>query len=70
MRKKHDYVGKSMFKDANVWVTLTKIFAGVLQDLSLSTAYLIVDALDECVTDLLKLLDFVAKQLSALSCVK
>jgi hypothetical protein len=70
VRKKHDQAGKSMFEDANAWVTLTEIFADVLQDPSLSTTYLIVDALDECVTDLPKLLDFVAKQSSASSRVK
>jgi hypothetical protein len=68
--KKHDHAGKSMFEDANAWVTLTEIFTDVLQDLSLGTAYLIVDALDECVTDLSKLLNFVAKQSSASSRVK
>jgi hypothetical protein len=70
VRKKHDHAGKSMFEDANAWVTLTEIFADVLQDPSLGTAYLIIDALDECVTDLPKLLDFVAKQSSASSRVK
>jgi hypothetical protein len=65
IRKKHDHAGKSMFEDANAWVTLTEIFTDVLQDLSLGTAYLIVDALDECVTDLPKLLEFVVKQSSA-----
>jgi hypothetical protein len=70
VRKKHDHAGKSMFEDANAWVTLTEIFADVLHDPSFSTAYLVVDALDECVTDLPKLLDFVAKQSSASSRVK
>jgi hypothetical protein len=70
VRKKHDHAGKSMFEDANAWVTLTEIFTDVLQDLSLGTAYLIVDALDECVTDLPKLLNFVVKQSSASSRVK
>jgi hypothetical protein len=42
----------------------------VLRDLSLNTTYLIINALDKCVTDLLKLLNFVAEQLSASSRVK
>jgi hypothetical protein len=70
VRKKHDHAGKSMFEDANAWVTLKEIFADVLQDPSLSTTYLVVDALDECVTDLPRLLDFVAKKSSASSRVK
>jgi hypothetical protein len=70
VRKKHDYAGNSLFEDANAWVALSEIFADVLQDASLSTTYLIIDALDECVTDLPKLLAFIAKQSSASSRVK
>jgi hypothetical protein len=70
LRKKHDHAGKSMFENSNALVTLTEVFADVLPDPSLSTAYLLVDALDECVTGLPKLLDFVAKQSSASSRVK
>jgi hypothetical protein len=70
VRKKYDQAGKSTFEDANAWVALTEIFADVLQDPSLDTTYLLIDALDECVTDLPKLLRFVAKQSSASSCVK
>ena len=70
VRKKHDHAGKSLFEDANAWVALTEIFADVLQDASLSATYLIIDALDECVTDLPKLLSFIAKQSSATSRVK
>jgi hypothetical protein len=70
IRKKHDYAGKSLFDDVNAWVALSEIFADVLQDASLSITYLIIDALDECVTDLLKLLAFIIKQSSASSRVK
>ncbi|KAL6150155.1 hypothetical protein ACJBU6_11667 [Exserohilum turcicum] len=70
VRRKHDYAGKSLFEDANAWVALTEIFADVLQDAGLGTTYLIIDALDECVTGLLKLLSFIAKQSSASSRVK
>ncbi|KAF5846014.1 hypothetical protein GGP41_008478 [Bipolaris sorokiniana] len=70
VRKKHDHAGKSLFEDANAWVALTEIFANVLQDVSLGTTYLIVDALDECVTCLPKLLSFIIKQSSASSRVK
>jgi hypothetical protein len=69
VRKRYDYAGKSLFEDANAWVVLTEIFTDVLQDPSLNTTYLIVDALDECITDLLKLLDFVTES-SMLSRVK
>lgn len=49
---------------------MTEIFADVLRDASLSATYLIINALDECVTDLAKLLTFIAKQSSASSRVK
>jgi hypothetical protein len=70
VRKKYDCAGKTMFEDANAWVALKEVCADVLRDPSLCTTYLIIDALDECVTDLLKLLDFIAKQSSASSRVK
>ncbi|KAF2031647.1 HET-domain-containing protein [Setomelanomma holmii] len=70
IRKKHDYAGVRLFEDANAWVALTEIFADVLRDVSLSTTYLIIDALDECVTDLPKLLGFIARQSSVSSRVK
>ena len=70
VRRKYDHAGKSLFEDANAWVTFTEIFANVLRDTSLSMTYLIIDALDECVTDRPKLLSFIAKQQSASSCVK
>jgi hypothetical protein len=70
VRKKHDDAGKSIFEDANAWVVVTEIFVDVLQDSSLSMAYLVIDALDECVAGLPKLLDFIAKQSSACSRIK
>jgi hypothetical protein len=70
IRKKHHHAGKSLFEDANAWVALTEIFVDVLRDSSLRTTYLIIDALDECVTDLPKLLQFVAKQSSVSSRIR
>ena len=62
IRKKHDHAGKALFEDANAWVALCKIFTDMLQDLSLNNTYIIIDALDECVTDLPKLLHFVVQK--------
>jgi hypothetical protein len=70
VRNRYDHAGKSLFEDANAWVALTNIFTDILQDPSLNTTYLVIDALDECVTDLLKLLDFIAIQSTASSRVK
>jgi hypothetical protein len=70
IRTKYDHVGKALFKDANAWIALTEIFVDMLQDLQLNTTYLTIDALDECVIDLPKLLNFIAKQSSASSRIK
>ena len=65
IQKKHDHAGKALFEDANAWIALSKIFTSILQDPNLGSTYLVVDALDECVVDLPKLLDFIAQQSSA-----
>ncbi|KAF1936956.1 HET-domain-containing protein [Clathrospora elynae] len=70
VREKYDHAGKDLFEDANAWFALTEILAKMLRDPRLNATYLIIDALDECVTDLPKLLEFVAKQSSASSRVK
>jgi hypothetical protein len=69
LRKIYALAGKSLFNDANAWVALTDIFADVLRDPSLRTTYLTIDALDKCVTDLSKLLNF-APKLSSTVAVK
>jgi hypothetical protein len=65
VRKKYDHAGKSLFEDANAWVALSEIFTSILQDPSLHRTSLIIDALDECVTDSLKLLNFIGQTSSA-----
>ncbi|KAK4888989.1 hypothetical protein LTR27_012165 [Elasticomyces elasticus] len=66
IRKRHDQAGKILFETTNSWVALTEIFANVLRDPGLRTTYLVIDALDECVTDRPKLLGFIATHSSAL----
>jgi hypothetical protein len=66
MRKKYNHAGKSLFEDANAWIALVEIFTNILQDASLNSTYVIIDALDECVVDLPKLLDFIV-QMSSVS---
>jgi hypothetical protein len=70
VRKKHDHAGKTLFKDANAWVALSKIFTNILQDPSLNSTYLVINALDECVADLPKLLDFIVQKSCVSSRVK
>jgi hypothetical protein len=64
IRKKYDQAGKTLFEDVNAWVALSGIFTNILQDPSLNSTYLIIDALDECVADLPKLLDFIVQRSS------
>lgn len=70
VRKKHDQTGKALFEDANAWVATSEIFVDVLRDPSLNSTYFFVDALDECVTDSPKLLDFITAILCISSRVK
>jgi hypothetical protein len=59
VRKKYDIAGKELFVDTNAWFALSEIFTDILQDPSLESTYLIIDALDECVTGLPQLLQFI-----------
>jgi hypothetical protein len=61
IRRKYDCAGKAVFEDANAWVALSEIFTSMTQDRGLETIYLVVDALDECVADLPKLLDLIVR---------
>jgi hypothetical protein len=64
LKKKHDHAGKTLFEDANAWVTLSEIFTKILQDPNLSNTYLIIDALDECEMDLPQLLRLIVQSTS------
>ncbi|OQV05548.1 NACHT domain-containing protein [Cladophialophora immunda] len=70
VRKKYDRAGKQLFEDANAWVALSEILTNILQDPSLKSTHLIIDALDECVTDLPLLFDFIVGKSSISSRVK
>jgi hypothetical protein len=61
VRKTYDHAGKALFEDANSWVALSEILASILQDPTLKSTFLLIDALDECVTDLPKLLNMIAQ---------
>jgi hypothetical protein len=70
IRTKYDQAGKTLFEDVNAWVALSEIFTNILQDPSLESTFLIVDALNECIADLPKLLDFIVQTLSASARIK
>ncbi len=66
VREKYDGSGKALFEDPNAWTALTKIFKNILEDPSLQCRYLVVDALDECLTDRAQLLEFIIRSATSL----
>ena len=64
VRRKYDHAGKQLFEDQETWVALSKIFRDILHHPSLKSTYLIIDALDECMTDLPQLLDLIVQNSS------
>ncbi|RYP65653.1 hypothetical protein DL771_008205 [Monosporascus sp. 5C6A] len=64
VRREYDRAGETLFEDVNAWDAMLKIFTSILQDPSLKTVFLIIDALDECVTNLPELLDFIVQSSS------
>ncbi|RYP19440.1 hypothetical protein DL765_003341 [Monosporascus sp. GIB2] len=69
IQNKYDHAGKRLFEDVNAWVALREILINILQDPDLPNATLVIDALDECETDLSQLLDLIM-EVSPRSCVK
>ncbi|KAL7788140.1 hypothetical protein V8C43DRAFT_288371 [Trichoderma afarasin] len=67
IRDEYDQSGKSAFEGINSWVILSRIFERMLRDGSLNEPIFIIDALDECVTDLTHLLDMMVRN-TQLSC--
>ncbi|KAK2469157.1 hypothetical protein H9L39_19255 [Fusarium oxysporum f. sp. albedinis] len=67
LRSKHDVTGEKLFQGINVWVSLVEILTDMLKDPTLKDAVLIVDALDECITDRPQLLDFIIQSSSTSS---
>ncbi|KAF3225937.1 hypothetical protein TWF191_004967 [Orbilia oligospora] len=66
----YDQVGQGAFEGINSWFQLSKVFDAILSDLirePTNTVYLVIDALDECVSDLEKLLDLISKFVSTSS---
>ncbi|KAL7920859.1 hypothetical protein ACQKWADRAFT_297571 [Trichoderma austrokoningii] len=64
VQKKYNHAGKNLFSDINAWVALSGIFTTILRDFRTESLILIVDALDECETDLPKLLDLIIQHSS------
>jgi hypothetical protein len=58
---KHEHAGQKMFEDANAWVTLAGLFTVIVNEPYLQSAYFLVDALDECDSNLSELLDLISR---------
>ncbi|RYO77350.1 hypothetical protein DL764_010226 [Monosporascus ibericus] len=59
IQEKYNHAGKALFDDVNAWVALSDILTSILQDPSFPDTTLVIDALDECKTDLAQLLDLI-----------
>ncbi|OHX00891.1 NACHT and WD40 domain protein [Colletotrichum incanum] len=65
LQAEYSHAGKRLFEDANAWYALSQMLISMLADPVLDNQILIVDALDECVADLRRLLDFLSKSSSS-----
>ncbi|KAL7789848.1 WD40 repeat-like protein [Trichoderma ceciliae] len=70
VQKKYKHGGETLFRDVNAWTALSEILSGIFEDASLEQAFIIIDALDECVADLPNLLDFISTKSALFSRVK
>ncbi|KAJ5750760.1 NACHT nucleoside triphosphatase [Penicillium manginii] len=70
VRSRYDKTGKALFEDKNAFYAVSEIFTRILKDPTLKTTYFIVDALDECMTDLTLLLALITRDSSSPSQVK
>ncbi|RYO76815.1 hypothetical protein DL762_009689 [Monosporascus cannonballus] len=61
IQKKYDGAGKALFEGPNAWFALRDIVIQMLQDPDLPDTTLIIDALDECETDLPLLLHLITE---------
>ncbi|KAK2771386.1 hypothetical protein CKAH01_14308 [Colletotrichum kahawae] len=57
--EQYKHAGKGLFEDHNAWVAISDILTKVLADTVLEGGILIIDALDECLTGLQPLLNFI-----------
>ncbi|PWI64590.1 hypothetical protein PCL_09520 [Purpureocillium lilacinum] len=61
LRESYDHARSKLFDDTNSFIALSKVLTKMLQDKNVGRAYLIVDALDECMTDRELLLQLIVR---------
>ncbi|EHK15471.1 uncharacterized protein TRIVIDRAFT_165017 [Trichoderma virens Gv29-8] len=59
IQEKYEQGGAELFQDANSWIVLSQIFTKLLEDPTMEGQVFMIDALDECQTDLDRLLDLI-----------
>ncbi|RDW65768.1 uncharacterized protein DSM5745_09507 [Aspergillus mulundensis] len=64
IREAYDRRGRALFDDANAFFSLSNILARMLDDPSLPSIYIFIDALDECESDLEHLLGLLTERAS------
>lgn len=62
VQKKYDEGAENPFEGVNAWASVSIVFEDILQDPGLNITYLTIDALDECIEDSAKLLDFIVQR--------
>ncbi|KAJ5792886.1 uncharacterized protein N7503_008864 [Penicillium pulvis] len=62
VRSRYDRAGKALFEDMNAWSALSAIFTDILEDPALEDAFIVIDALDECIYGLSFLLDLIVQE--------
>ncbi|KAF4510681.1 hypothetical protein G6O67_002556 [Ophiocordyceps sinensis] len=64
VQNEYDHKGKALFEDVNAWATLSNILTNMLQDQRAQGGYVLIDALDECIVDLQRLLNLIVDKSS------
>ena len=64
VRREYDKTGPKLFEGNNAFIALSNIFTDMLKDASLKRMYLIVDALDECQSQLSQFLNLIVRNAS------
>ena len=64
LRKKYDHAGQKLLEDTSAFYGLSDVFQQMVRDPKLTSAYLVIDALDECEVGLRQLLDLITWTMS------
>ncbi|ROT35351.1 hypothetical protein SODALDRAFT_394283 [Sodiomyces alkalinus F11] len=60
LQEEYRHAGRRLFEDVNAWSAMSQALTAMLADPALEGKILVIDALDECVTDMQRLLGFIS----------